>query len=117
GKNPKPLDENPPARRHARQMSMRILLLAVAFAFAANASAQPTGDAKDWPSRAIHLIVPFPAGSSPDLIARVLSEKLAPALGTPVAADYRPSAGGNPGTAPVTRSAPAGHPLGPSSPR
>ena len=48
---------------------MRILLLAVAFAFAAGAAAQPATEA-NWPSRAIHLIVPFPAGSSPDLIAR-----------------------------------------------
>ncbi|HZE10131.1 MAG TPA: tripartite tricarboxylate transporter substrate binding protein, partial [Burkholderiales bacterium] len=60
---------------------MRILLIAVTLAFAASASAQPATDAKGWPSRAIHMIVPFPAGSSPDLIARVLSEKLAPALG------------------------------------
>src|SRR5204863_2488521 len=116
GKNPKPLDENPPARRHARQMSMRILLLAVAFAFAANASAQPTGDAKSWPSRAIHLIVPFPAGSSPDLIARVLSEKLAPALGTPVVVENRPGAGGNLGTALVARAAPDGYTIGISIP-
>ena len=97
-------------------MSMRILLLAVAFAFAANASAQPTGDAKSWPSRAIHLIVPFPAGSSPDLIARVLSEKLAPALGTPVVVENRPGAGGNLGTALVARAAPDGYTIGISIP-
>jgi len=59
GENPKPPDENPPARRHARRMSMRILLLAVALAFAAGAAAQPATEAS-WPSRAIHLIVPFP---------------------------------------------------------
>src|SRR6266852_473128 len=73
---------------------MRILLLAVAFAFAASASAQHATEAKSWPSRAIHLIVPFPPGSSPDLIARVLSEKLAPALGAPVIVENRPGAGG-----------------------
>src|SRR5947208_13964225 len=97
-------------------MSMRILLLAVAFAFAANASAHPTGDAKSWPSRAIHLIVPFPAGSSPDLIARVLSEKLAPALGAPVIVENRPGAGGNPGTAQVAKAAPDGYTIGLSIP-
>ncbi len=70
---------------------MRILLLAVTLAFAAGAPAQPATEAK-WPSRAIHLIVPFPPGSSPDLIARVLSEKLAPALGAPVIVENRPGA-------------------------
>src|SRR5256714_6411219 len=95
---------------------MRILLLAVAFALAAGAAAQPASGAKDWPSRAIHLIVPFPAGSSPDLIARVLSEKLAPALGTPVVVENRPGAGGNLGTALVARAAPDGYTIGISIP-
>ena len=50
---------------------MRILLIALTLAFAASASAQPSATgAGGWPSRAIHMIVPFPAGSSPDLIAR-----------------------------------------------
>ena len=94
---------------------MRILLLAVAFAFAAGAAAQPATEA-GWPSRAIHLIVPFPAGSSPDLIARVLSEKLAPALGQPVVVENRPGAGGNLGTALVARAAPDGYTIGISIP-
>jgi len=57
---------------------MRILLLAVTLVLAAGALAQPATEAKSWPSRAIRLIVPFPPGSSPDLIARILAEKLAP---------------------------------------
>src|SRR6266508_1160897 len=116
GKNPKPPDENPPDRCHARRMSMRILLLAAALAFAAGASAQPASDAKNWPSRAIHMIVPFRPGSSPDLIARVLSEKLAPAFGTPVIVENRPGAGGNLGTALVARAAPDGYTIGISIP-
>src|SRR6267378_3815361 len=98
------------------RMSMRILLAAVTLAFAAGASAQPATDAKNWPSRAIHMIVPFPAGSSPDLIARVLSEKLAPALGQPVIVENRPGAGGNLGTALVARAAPDGYTIGLSIP-
>jgi len=97
-------------------MFMRILLIAVTLAFAASASAQPATDAKSWPSRAIHMIVPFPAGSSPDLIARVLSEKLAPALGQPVVVENRPGAGGNLGTALVARAAPDGYTIGLSIP-
>src|SRR6266704_1838090 len=94
---------------------MRILLLAVAFAFAAGAAAQPASE-ESWPSRTIHLIVPFPAGSSPDLIARVLSEKLAPALGQPVVVENRPGAGGNLGTALVAKAAPDGYTIGISIP-
>ena len=103
---------------------MRILLLAIMLALAAGASAQPAAggsaqsatDAKNWPSRAIHMIVPFPAGSSPDLIARVLSEKLALALGQPVVVENRPGAGGNLGTALVARAAPDGYTIGLSIP-
>ena len=95
---------------------MRILLIALTLAFAASASAQPATDAKSWPSRAIHMIVPFPAGSSPDLIARVLSEKLAPAFGQPVVVENRPGAGGNLGTALVARAAPDGYTIGLSIP-
>ncbi len=85
----------------------RLSVLAVALVCAASVWAQPAPtDVKTWPSRAIHLIVPFPAGSSPDLIARVLSEKLAPALGAPVVVENRPGAGGNLGTALVARAAP-----------
>src|ERR1700704_1344956 len=89
---------------------------AIALVFAAVASAQPTTDAKNWPSRAIHMIVPFPAGSSPDLTARVLSEKLAPALGRPVVVENRPGAGGNLGTALVAKAAPDGYTIGISIP-
>src|SRR5439155_1285279 len=56
------------------------------------------------------------AGSSPDLIARVLSEKLAPALGAPVIVENRPGAGGNLGTALVAKAAPDGYTIGISIP-
>jgi tripartite-type tricarboxylate transporter receptor subunit TctC len=96
---------------------MRFLLLTAALALAANASAQPAATgAKSWPSRAIHMIVPFPAGSSPDLIARILTEKLAPALGQPVIVENRPGAGGNLGTALVAKAAPDGYTIGLSIP-
>src|SRR5215471_16687173 len=79
---------------------MRMLVLAAALAWAAAASAQ-----QDWPSRPVHMIVPFPAGSSPDLIARILAEKLSPALGQPAVVENRPGAGGNLGTALVAKAA------------
>jgi tripartite-type tricarboxylate transporter receptor subunit TctC len=87
----------------------------LAFAWAAAASAQTSG-AKNWPERPLHMIVPFPAGSSPDLIARILAEKLAPALGQPVVVENRPGAGGNLGTALVAKAAPDGYTIGFSIP-
>jgi tripartite-type tricarboxylate transporter receptor subunit TctC len=67
--------------------------------------------AQSWPARPIRLIVPFPAGSSPDLIARMLGEKLGAVLGQPVVVENRPGAGGNIGTGMVAKAAPDGYTL------
>jgi len=100
-----------PRKRLALASAVALVLVC-----AAGAEAQLATEATIWPSRAIHLIVPFPAGSSPDLIARVLSEKLAPALGAPVVVENRPGAGGNLGTALVAKAAPDGYTIGISIP-
>jgi tripartite-type tricarboxylate transporter receptor subunit TctC len=76
------------------------------------ATAQGPADAGHWPLKPIHMIVPFPAGSSPDLIARMLNDKLAAALGQPVIVENRPGAGGNIGTALVAAAAPDGQTIG-----
>jgi tripartite-type tricarboxylate transporter receptor subunit TctC len=66
----------------------------------------------EWPrGQAIKLVVPFTAGSGTDVIARLLGEKLGPALGTTIVVDNRPGAGGTLGAALVAKSPPDGYTL------
>jgi tripartite-type tricarboxylate transporter receptor subunit TctC len=72
--------------------------------------------AETWPAKPVHIIVPFPPGSSPDLIARMLTDKLAQVLGETVIVENKPGAGGNLGTGLVAKAAPDGYTLGLSIP-
>jgi tripartite-type tricarboxylate transporter receptor subunit TctC len=84
---------------------MRIFAFLLAFAFATGAAAQA------YPSKPIRLIVPFPAGSTPDIVGRALGQKLAEAWGQPVVVENKTGAGGNIGTAEAAKAAPDGHTL------
>ena len=65
-----------------------------------------------WPrGQPTRLIVPFTAGSGTDVVARLLAEKLGPALGTSIVVDNRAGAGGTLGAALVAKSAPDGYTL------
>ena len=63
----------------------------------------------NWPTRPVKLVVPYGPGSSPDVIARIISEKLAPRLGQPVIIENRVGAGGNTGTGAVAKAAGDGY--------
>ncbi len=69
----------------------------------------PLVHADDFPSRPIRLIVPFAAGGSSDVIARVIAESASKKLGQPIVVDNRPGAGGTIGTEAVVRAAPDGY--------
>ncbi|WP_455286722.1 Bug family tripartite tricarboxylate transporter substrate binding protein [Cupriavidus necator] len=64
-----------------------------------------------WPQKPITLIVPWAAGGSTDILARVLSEHLTRSLGQPVIVDNKPGASGNIGSAMVARAKPDGYTL------
>jgi tripartite-type tricarboxylate transporter receptor subunit TctC len=68
--------------------------------------------AQQWPKGPIHLIVPFAAGSTPDLVARLVGERLGARLGQPIVVDNKPGASGNIGTNAVAKAAPDGQTLG-----
>jgi tripartite-type tricarboxylate transporter receptor subunit TctC len=87
----------------------RRLLLRTAAASAAVLALPAVAQA--WPSRPVRLVIPFPPGSSPDLIGRLIAEPLAAALGQPVVIDNKPGAGGNLGTGLVAKAEPDGHTL------
>ncbi len=65
--------------------------------------------AQNYPERPITLVVPFAAGGSTDILARVVAEHLRQALGQPVIIENRTGASGNIGTATVARAAPDGY--------
>ncbi len=66
----------------------------------------------DWPNRAVKIIVPYPAGGSTDVLARILAERLNQIYNQPFVIENRPGAGGNIGIATVTGSAPDGYTIG-----
>lgn len=67
--------------------------------------------AQDYPSRPLHLIVPFPAGGGSDIIGRILAQKLGERLGQQIVVENRAGAGGSIGTEAAVRSAPDGYTL------
>lgn len=67
--------------------------------------------AADYPTRPIHFVVGFPAGSGPDTIARLAGQSLSARLGQEIVVDDRPGAGGNIGTEVAAKAAPDGYTL------
>lgn len=65
--------------------------------------------AQAWPAKPVSFLVPFPPGGSTDMIARTVSGKLAPALGTSIVVENKGGAGGTIGAATAKRAAPDGY--------
>ena len=68
-----------------------------------------TAQAQTYPSKPIHLVLPYTPGGIIDYVGRVLAQKLGDTIGQPVVAENKPGAGGILGTDAVARSAPDGY--------
>jgi tripartite-type tricarboxylate transporter receptor subunit TctC len=75
-------------------MKRRQLITAAALSAAAFTATNTWAQSGPYPNRPIKMIVPYAAGVSPDIVARLIGEKLSQALGQPIIIDNRPGAGG-----------------------
>jgi tripartite-type tricarboxylate transporter receptor subunit TctC len=86
------------------RLSRRLVLAAAALLTAAPALAQ-----SNFPNRPIVLVVPFAAGGSTDVVARIVAQKMTENMGTSVIIENRAGAGGNVGATSVARATPDGY--------
>jgi tripartite-type tricarboxylate transporter receptor subunit TctC len=92
---------------------MRLASLLKILAVSASVALVPAlASAQAYPTRAIKIIVPAPPGGAIDIIARVVGDKLATAVGQPVIIDNRPGASNNLGTDALAKSVPDGYTIG-----
>jgi tripartite-type tricarboxylate transporter receptor subunit TctC len=90
------------ARRH---------FLRLATAAGVLGAASRVSRAQTYPRRPLRVLVPFPPGSTSDILARLMGQSLSPRLGQPIIVENRPGAAGNLATEAVVRAAPDGYTL------
>jgi tripartite-type tricarboxylate transporter receptor subunit TctC len=71
----------------------------------------PSSSQENWPQRQVTIVVPFAAGGSTDLIARILAQHMQTTFGTPFVVENRAGAGGSIGTGYVAKAANDGYTL------
>ena len=90
---------------------IRVAALALLSALAIAPSAAPAFAQEPYPSRPIHIVVPFPAGGPADTMARIIGEKMSQDFGQGVVVDNRPGANTVIGAQLVAKAAPDGYTL------
>ena len=100
------MDVRKKERREETELSRFLASLLALCALASCAAAQ------DWPSRTVKIIVPFAAGATPDVIARMLADRLQQTLNASFIVENRPGASGMSGTDAVAKAEPDGYTIG-----
>jgi tripartite-type tricarboxylate transporter receptor subunit TctC len=90
-------------------MTTRRRFLQMTGAVLATPALPRSASAEQWPTRPIRAIIPFSAGSTIDILGRIVVDPLAAALGQPIIVDNRGGAGGSIGTAVVAKTEPDGY--------
>src|SRR3712207_619706 len=90
----------PPQRRHVLVALSGALLIA---------APRRSALGESFPARADRLVVPFAAGGSTDVVARIVAAEMSGVLGQQLVVDNKPGGGGSIGAAEVARSGPDGH--------
>ncbi len=93
-------------------MNPFLIRIRILFATAALAFFPALVLAQAWPTKPIKMIVPVQAGAAPDVVARLLADKLGATLGQAVVVENKPGAGGIPGMSALARSANDGYTIG-----
>jgi tripartite-type tricarboxylate transporter receptor subunit TctC len=68
--------------------------------------------AQEWPAKPVRIVVPFAAGATPDIVVRLIAERLQEQLGQTFIVENKPGASGNAGTDAVAKAAPDGATIG-----
>src|SRR5712691_11889491 len=102
---------SPGGDRAMRAVRVRALIVALIVALISALAPLGRAPAQDFPSRPVRFVVPYAAGGSGDLLARLLGNKLSAMWGQQVIVDNKPGAGGLIGTEFAAHAAPDGHTL------
>ena len=84
----------------------------LAIALAGSLWALAPAAAQDWPTKTVRIVVPFGPGSTPDMVARLIADRLQQKLGQSFVIENKPGASGNLGTDAVAKAEPDGATIG-----
>ena len=87
-----------------REFARRDALKALVGATLGSLTPKIVGAQGSWPNRPLKMIIPFPSGGTADVLGRLMSQRIADAIGQPIVIDNKPGAAGNIGSEAAAKS-------------